>query len=360
MNWRDLDRRLTRWQVRLRFEGLRRAFLRDLGSSAAMGIPLTKIIAESAARCEDPLLRRVFTDLRSKIDGGGQLAPTLASWFTKQEGMMIGVFLEGARTNREVGQRLQDAESVIGAMEAMSQARTKTLVTAALVVAACCFALGMTFVGMSHMTKVVSPEKWPDVLVWLFEFGQWMQGAWPVMLAVAVAIPLVARKVLRSWTGATRRALDQRAPLFRAYRDVEGALTMIGLGAFTSAGKGLAEACRQLATQATPWLRSYLTRIERRATDKEGVDIVNVGLLHWSVMVRLAALSASGEFSQALAKVGVESATTMVADVETRMARVRWWLGAVFMPSVFVSCLAVIGWLMATMYSSFSSISRNL
>jgi hypothetical protein len=80
------------------------------------------------------------------------------------------------------------------------------------------------------------------------------------IIAVIVALPIVVVVSLARLTGRWRDRIDQW-PLYRQYRDIEGAVMLRAVGSLITAGRSFFEALDDLHDAATPYLRDHIEDI---------------------------------------------------------------------------------------------------
>ena len=351
MRFDDVARAFSRRYAFSRFQKVRCDFLRDLATAMKGGASLTTAVGESARRCEDRLQALVYGDIRDRISEGKKLATTLGAWFVPMERMLLEAFLESARTNEQIGQGLEHAINVIEPQERVAAERRKYLAVVIFTFVVCVGSVLITIPGITQVDRVLPRSKWPEFLASFFEAMKWLSQFWWLYAAIAAVLPFLAYCLLATWTGPVRRKWDARIPGFVIYRTTHGALTMIALGAFAGAGRGIGETCRALSRNANPWLRSYLASIQARAQDRKDADIVDVGLFDWRLMVRLACLCTGSNLTEALRSVGLRSSAEVAEELLARLRRAQR-LTLLLIPVVMVSCIALMGAIYGVLISS--------
>lgn len=355
--FKDFQRRFDGRAAFKRFQQVRVTFLEDLAVTLKGGSNLIKAIGESAERCEDPLQALVYRDIRDQLSNGQKLPVAMGSWFEPSERMLLEAFLEGARTNENIGEALSNMVKVIRPYEELRRARMRLLTIMVFVFIGSIGAVGITGYALVSLKGALPVSKWPGWVLSVVDTVEWIAQFWPVLAAMAVAGPLVFIRVLNRWTGPVRRSWDRKVPGFAVYRETHGSLVMIALGAYSAAGRGVGETCRALSANASPWLRSYLSLIQHRAQKEKNADIVDVGLFDWRLMVRIACLSSGAGLSAALRSVGLESSDVVARQLLARM-QVAQLATQNVLKVVFFGCLFVVLTMYFAMVSNVFQLNR--
>lgn len=355
--FKDFQRRFDGRAAFRRFQQVRVTFLDDLAVTLKGGSNLIKAIGESAERCEDALQARIYRDIRDQLSNGQKLSVAMGTWFEPSERMLLEAFLEGSRTNENVGEALSNMVKVIRPYEALRIARRKLLTNVLLAFIGSVGAVGITGYALASLKDALPVSKWPGWVLSLVEALEWIGKFWPVLAALVVAVPLAVSRVLKAWTGPVRRSWDRKVPGFAVYRATHGSLAMIALGAYSAAGRGVGETCRALSASASPWMRSYLSLIQHRATKEKNADIVDVGLFDWRLMVRIACLSSGAGLSAALRSVGLESSDVVARQLLARMQVAQVAVQNV-LKVVFFGCLIVVLTMYVAMVGNVAQLNR--
>lgn len=351
------QRRFDRGAAFRRFQRSRLTFLNDLAVTLKAGAQLTAAIIESARRCEDPLQRVVYQDIRERLSNGEKLSRAMGSWFADSERMLLEAFLEGARTNEGIGEALQNMARVIDPYEQVAAARRQLARMALIRAVVAIFAVTVTSVSLVYLRSAVPASRWPGWILNLANIIQAIAPVWWLIPAALIAVVTLGIVLLKRWTGTTRRRRDKDTPGLKLYREIHGSLVMIALGAYTAAGRGVGESCRLLAANASPWLRSYLGLIQHRAHKEKGAEIVDVGLFEWRQMVRLVCLSAGVGLPEALRAVGLDASDVVARQLMQRLRQTDAALLAAQKAIVF-TCVFVIVTMYFAMIGMAVSVSR--
>jgi len=346
--WKLLERRMDRSAAYQRFQGQRLTWLKDTATSLKGGADLTRVVAESAQRCEDPIQRMVYADIRDKLSEGKKLTMVVGAWFSPQERMLLEALLDGARTNEELGLAMERVVAVVKPQIQVDQERKKLAVIILLVLGSTLSMLLFTASVIGFSQRFLPAEKWPPSLLMAFGFMNAITDVWWIFVVLGVIAPFAAAQVLQRWRGPLRKKFDKKVPGFVVYRMANASMAMIAIGAFAGAGRGLGETCNLLSRNATPWLRWYLAAIQERAKDRKEADIVDVGLFDWRLMVRVACLCMGSSLSSALCSVGLEASEDVAAELVVRLQRAQAALMRVI-PGLMVLSVLAMGVVYATM-----------
>lgn len=350
----DWHRKFDRRAAVQRFKAVRCTVMRDLSTALAAGADLATSLNESAKRCENAQEKRFYTDVATRISSGRTLVQAMAPWFPPGERMLLDAFLHTARTNESIGTAFQKIVQVIEPFDLLHKAARKFAVVAVLITVAALCAIAFTMTALVQLANVLPHDQWPAAIRAAYDFAQWMARYGWALLPLLLATPFAVHWLLMNWQGPLRRTWDQRGPGFAIYRQTQGAFTMISLGAYASAGRGIGESCRALAPIATPWLRWYLNAIIGRSARK-GAEIVDVGLFDWRIMVRLTCLTSGQALPAALATVGLQASNTIASEVIDRLRRAQ--LGVVASLSVvLLSCIVTVATLYFTLLYSLKTL----
>lgn len=329
-----------------RFQAHRVTFLSDLADTLTTGANVVQAVRESAQRCEDKLLRGVYVQIRDELGAGRTFAVAVGAWFTPTERMLLESFLEGARTNEQLGQALLNLGKVVGPFKSIRDALLTTGIAAVAAFVGILLALAISGGALIYLEGQLPTKDWPTLIVAFVAAVKWIGANILLVAGLVIALPFVVFRLLGLWSGPLRRRWDKSVFGFRAYRETYGALVMISLGAFSAAGRGIGETCKELMLNASPWLRWYIAEIRKRAADQEGANIVDVGLFQWQLMVRVGCLCSGVPLPDALRTVGLDASDLIAKRLVERLGRAQKILFATIPVAMFL-CVGVI----AVMYS---------
>lgn len=338
-----------------KFQGVRCIVMRDLATALLAGADLATCLNESADRCEAPLEKLFYVDVATKISSGRTLVQALGPWFKPAERSLLDAFLQTARTNESIGIAFQKVVQVIEPFDVLQKATQKFTVVCILISLAALGEIAFTMGALVQLANALPQDKWPALIRGGYAAATTVAAYSYVLVPLLVALPFAVRWMLMNWQGPMRRKWDQRGPGFSIYRQIQGAFVMISLGAYASAGRGIAESCRSLTPTATPWLRWYLNSIIGRSA-KKGADIVDVGLFDWRLMVRLTCLSTGQSLPTAMATVGLQASSTIATEIVDRLKRAQAATIA-GLSAVLLICVLTVATLYFTLLYSLKTLS---
>lgn len=199
--------------------------------------------------------------------------------------------------------------------------------------------------------SISSPDKWSGLARIMIEvslFAQHWLWALAVIVSIFVAVFFVS---LPRWDGPARVLLDRYAP-YSVYRVMYGSTWLIGFSALIEAGLRVETALQQLASTASPWLK---TRIEgclrgTRSGLNVGDALARSGyeFPDREIIDDLAVYSAMSGFDAALFALGKEWLDESVVQIKARMN------------AVFGICIFIVGMLIALMVSGMINMELQL
>ena len=137
-----------------------------------------------------------------------------------------------------------------------------------------------------------------------YQVGIFVLGWWHMLIAVVVVVPLLARILLRRYTGAGRRLLDHIWPV-SLYRDLLGANALDDLGTLMSAGQDPRTSIETVSHSASRYGRMYFDAMRRRLDEGHNIaDILDVGLIARRHLAHLRLLSEHRNLRETMAATG--------------------------------------------------------
>lgn len=223
--------------------------------------------------------------------------------------------------------------------------------------------LMQTFMAIEAIPALesVSPSKnWPaagQALAWMAK-GIRSNGLY--IVALSAAFGYLIGWLLPTWTGPYRRKLED-IPFspFQIYRDYQGALFLLAVGAMLSAKVSLVDALQRLrANNSSKWFNWHINMIMKnlnRDSDNPGRAMAT-GIFNREVSDRIEDYSRRSSFISAMEKLGVE----MMDDTADQLANMAKKLNIVLMLVVgALFIFTVIGFL-TTSYDLDRQVRRQM
>ena len=136
---------------------------------------------------------------------------------------------------------------------------------------------------------------------------------WPVMLVVAVVVPMLSRILLRRYVGAGRRLLDKVWPV-SLYRDLLGANALDDLGTLMAAGQEPRMAIETVSQAASPYARTHFDDMQRRLDEGRNIaEILDVGLIGRKYLAHLKLLAEHRNLRDTMAATGAAARNAALA-----------------------------------------------
>lgn len=171
-----------------------------------------------------------------------------------------------------------------------------------------------------------------------YRIGLFMIAWWPVLLALAVVLPVLAGFLVRRYAGAGRRLLDRIWP-FSMYRVLLGANALDDLGTLMAAGLEPRTAIETVSHAASPYARRFFENMQRRLDEGRNIaEILDVGLIAKRHLAHLRLLAEHRNLRETMAATGATARDESLASLKTT-ARVLNVLG---LAAVAVSFAALI------------------
>jgi toxin coregulated pilus biosynthesis protein E len=167
-------------------------------------------------------------------------------------------------------------------------------------------------------------DQWPALSRYLFMTDQIVREQGVFILAGAVALFSLVGWSLSRWTGRIRAVFDQWVPPYNIYREYQGSVFVMALGALLRAGRPLESAVIEMSRIASPWLRGHLTRVAQSlmATSSAGVAI-DTGLLGRSTVRYLRNFDAFNAFEKGLDVMGRRGVDRAIGNVALQAKSLR-------------------------------------
>lgn len=145
---------------------------------------------------------------------------------------------------------------------------------------------GLSFVATSslpEMEKMIPKNKWPDLTVWIYDFGFYLKDNWLILSFVTfVLIPPIIIFTLQNLSGSIRSTLDS-FPIFRQYRLMMISKTFSSLHVLLKSGEGIKDSMHMIINGMPKYVCWHIEQwIENIETSKESANLgnfVNTGFL---------------------------------------------------------------------------------
>lgn len=314
-----IEEGFLRWQFRLSVDK-QIEFLDGMIRLLSDGLPLHAVLGH-VQQVGEPLHRAVAGVLLRKLDEGLPVDEAMGSMFRFDVAAAIGAARESgdlSETGMPVLERLRDQQDARRGV--IAQLGRPVLYLA---VAATLYAMFSLYVWPRFEEGDFTLHPMAEAI---HAVGLFVAANWHIGIAIIIVTLLIARYLLRSWVGTTRRGMDRVFPM-TLYRGVQAANTLEEVGTLLAAGHEPRTAISALETHATPWLRMYLDQMRRRLD--EGADLagmLDVGLLMGRDMARLQLLADFRDLRTTIALTGVAARNLILAKVR-RTAKVMETLG---------------------------------
>lgn len=308
-------------------------FYRRLSRFAAKGYDVVQPLEEGLARARKGGRRRegevrVYEALLVSINSGERVSDALAPYLPGAERMAVSVGEE--RGHMEEG--FEMAEFIATSSRQLRSAVFGNLAyPAVLFVVLIALMLVNAYMLMPELRVIHPVDQWPLHSRALNALGQYVQSWGAVSGLVAAGLVGIALWTLPWWRGPIRSFLDRTLPPWSIYREVQGALLLVGMSGLVRAGLPFDEAVRQLLRISHPWLASHLeTMLTNMAEGQSTSDALSTGLFGDELMDDLAAYDKAGDLASVISDIGREG----VAIVSARVAAICRLTNALMMLAV--------------------------
>ncbi len=278
------------------------AFLEDLYLLINDGIPANRAV-EMMSQVTKGLTREVAHSLTEKIAEGQPLAEGMREWFSLNVVEIVRVGESGgalAQTMKSAINMLSQQGVAIGAFIA---AVTYPLIVIGTACAVIIYLNNSVFVQF----RMIKPmDQWPQAGRTLVGVAHIIESWWWVSIVAIVAISIILRRIMTSYTGILREQLD-KVPPFSFYRRLTAARLLETLGLLVANGVVFKSAIKVMQYQANPYTLSHLSKMEHLLSmGKTNIaDVLATGLVDDSDLMRLRVMAEVKGFEHGLIRMGI-------------------------------------------------------
>lgn len=185
---------------------------------------------------------------------GRALQDVLAAWAPYEEAALISA---GMETGNIPGALMQADKLIVARRRILGQVVFASVFPVVLVFLSTGLLLANNLALVPTLSKMSDPATWTGALGLMNGVAQWT-GAWGLTAAGAMAgLVVMAFWSLPRWRGRLRRVADYLMP-WSVYKDLQGAVFLMNIGALLGAGVQELKALRILDGFAPPWLQERI------------------------------------------------------------------------------------------------------
>lgn len=185
---------------------------------------------------------------------GRSVQDVLAVWAPREEAALIGAGMETGNIPRAL---LQANKLIVARQRILGQVIFASVYPAVLGI------LGAGLLGVNNlvlvptMSRISDPARWSGALGMMNGLAQWT-SAWGIAAAaVTGGLTVLTFWSLPRWRGRLRRYADRLMP-WSVYKDLQGAVFLMNVGALLGAGVPELKTLRTLHGFAAPWLQERI------------------------------------------------------------------------------------------------------
>lgn len=269
------------------------------------------------------------TDFRADIlnewikgmESGQRFSDAIADWVPAGELMLV-----------EAGER--GGELVTGLSEAVilstSASKNKSAIIGGLAFPTLLFAMlgGMLIMFQIQMVPVFEDllpvSQWPDTAKTLNSISGFVYHQMWLLIIILVSLAVLISKTMGTWVRSPREIFDKLPP-WNIYRSYQASSFLIALSSLLRNGVPAYNCLKTMEKNSSKWMRSHLVKM-MSAMSLGGGNVgraLNTGLLDDETAGDVEDYSSTGNFSDAIYKIGAQSLEKGIKDIELRMAGVK-------------------------------------
>jgi type II secretory pathway component PulF len=262
--------------------------------------------------------RQIINSLKSGMENG--VSAALRPYFPEREFLLVKAFDMGAKDDKERGEGLAIAASIMRPLDALRTGFLKlagaTLMSILLVLV---LWLGFAPFFAELMGDLVPRDKWFFITKAVVRSAEIVRSWWMIGVPILIGFVVWVIWALPNWRGSTRRWMDQRVPGFFIYREYSSILTLVALASFLRANQGFDWAFKQLLRLGTRWESDYIDAVKKRSTQYGASKMLDVGYFPDEVIDRIALREGTDSLEQNLANVALQNVTELTGAMTERL-----------------------------------------
>lgn len=354
----SLSRKLHLWGQRREakkdadyFQANRGEFYEDLASALGDGVGIAehlKSVASNAEKRQPRLSRAVHRILNSMV--GKDISQGLKGFAPEIERIIIASGIKAGTLEDDLRFAGENALATRDMVSNIRSAMFMPMLTLAI-------SWANVWLVSSQMLpmvdELISAEKISGGLFVFYWFCYLVSYTSLLLVVIVCVLAYRFYKRLPSWTGAKRRKVDNYFP-FSIYRDMQGAMFLMSLGALLRSGSGLKEAIESIRETSTPWMRWHCSEILNRLNNnplKPGLAF-DTGILSSRMINRMIEVAERAKFHDFLKKYGISAVKQTGARIYKLAVHMEVYIGVLATGIMLVITVALPPLLEATLSSA--------
>ncbi|ELO0858833.1 type II secretion system F family protein [Enterobacter hormaechei] len=185
---------------------------------------------------------------------GRALQDVLAAWAPYEEAALISA---GMETGNIPAALMQADKLIVARRRILGQVIFASVFPAALAILSTGLLLANNLALVPTMSKMSDPARWTGALGFMNGVAKWSSEWGVASAATAAGLVLLSFWSLPRWRGRLRRCADWLLP-WSVYKDLQGAVFLMNIGALLSSGVQELKALQILNGFAPPWLQERI------------------------------------------------------------------------------------------------------
>src|SRR3990167_4708211 len=295
-----------------------------------------RIMEENAVR--DSELKTILKDLLYKMSEGIPFEVAIAFWVPPEEALLITASRQNIPDAVRITTRY--ADNMLTIQGAMFSALAYPMFMLAMLLA---FIFGFSCSIIPKMTQISPVETWPSYAQVLYEFCMIVNHHIMLIViglgSIIFSMGYSLQRCVITWL----RPILDKFPPWDIYKLYTSTVFLIATSALIKAGSSINHALKLMKASTTPYLSSYINKMQDKMTAGNQVsDAMQVGLFTGTILVQLAIFASTNKLISGIQYLADEN----LEEHKDALVKKGQFLGYILMALV----AGIIGWFVLSLY----------
>jgi len=294
-----------RWARFLFTRGKQLAFLEDLSSLVAEGVPAPQAIA-TICRISTGITQQVALSIANAYAEGKRLAEGMERWFPYHIVDLIRTGEDGGTLQSAMIASSKSLSEQTSILASLASSITYPIIVLAL---GCGVAVFLKYSIFANFLTMKPLDEWPENGQMFMVFANFIEHWWWLVIIAIVFLQFGFSQMLRQFVGDSRLFFDKFFP-FKIYREIVAAYFMEIAALLLSNGITFKDTLNLIQRKTTRYLAWHIYMMQFRLSGgRENIaDVLDTGLIDHSDILRLRVIAKGKNFDVALSKLGTLAA----------------------------------------------------